>query len=188
MKKIFATMFLALVAVCSVSAQQKGDVFIGGDFGVGVSHASVAYGDYGDMAAATAIDFTIAPKFGVFVANNFMIGFGLGYGVESSDGAATHTLTLGPSFSYYVPLCKNLYYTPTLDLGFCYMASDGEGIPGFGLGLSVFGLEYRPSPRIGISGSLLSLDYMLLARDGVKVNMVDFGFRLNPTVGVKLYF
>jgi hypothetical protein len=189
MKRFFAILLCAFATIYTVSAQKKGDVYMGGNLGIGVSHTSATYEGYGDFAAATAIDFSLAPNIGIFVADNFMVGLGLSYGVESSDDdIAIHSLFVGPTLSYYLPLGKNFYYTPTLDFGFCYTATDGEGVPGFGLGLSVVGLEYRPTPKMGISGSLISLDYALLARDGLKVNMVDFGFKLNPTVGLKFYF
>lgn len=189
MKRFFVILVCVFATIFTVSAQKKGDIYVGGNLGIGVSHASATYKGYNDSAAATAIDFSLAPNIGIFVADNFMVGLGLSYGVESSDeDIVIHSLFVGPSLSYYLPLGKHWYYTPTLDLGFCYAASDGEGVPGFGLGLSVVGLEYRPTPNIGISGSLLSLDYMLLARDGLKVNMVDFGLKLNPTVGLKFYF
>ena len=188
MKRFIVTMVCAIVATFSVSAQQKGDVYIGCDFGIGVNNASISMSDYGSLGSATSVEFAIQPKFGVFVAKNFMIGVGVGYGVESMDGATVHALTLGPTFSYYVPLCEGLYYTPTIDLAYCLAASDGESLSGFGLGVTLFGLEYRPTPRIGISGGLLSLDYSLFAQEGAAIHTLDLALTINPTIGVKLYF
>lgn len=189
MKKFIVTMVCAIVATFSVSAQQKGDVYIGCDFGIGVNNTSLSTSYYGRLRSETTMEFAIQPKFGVFVAKNFMIGVGVGYGVESMDGEAVHALTLGPTFSYYVPLCEGLYYTPTIDLAYCLTAFDGEkSFSGFGLGVTLFGLEYHPTPRIGISGGLLSLDYSRFAKDGEVIHTLDLALTINPTIGVKLYF
>lgn len=196
MKRFIVTMVCVVVATFSVSAQQKGDMYIGCDFGIGVNNTSLSASDYGSLGSETSVEFAIQPKFGVFVAKNFMIGVGVGYGVESMygathhplDGATVHALTLGPTFSYYVPLCEGLYYTPTIDLAYCLAASDGESLSGFGLGVTLFGLEYRPTPRIGISGGLLSLDYSLFAQEGAAIHSLDLSLTINPTIGVKLYF
>lgn len=188
MKKFIVTVVCAIVATFSVSAQQKGDVYIGCDFGIGVNNTSLSASDYGSLGSATGVEFAIQPKFGIFVAKNFMIGVGVGYGVEAMEGATVHALTIGPTFSYYVPLCEGLYYTPTIDLAYNLAAAEGENVSGFGLGVTLFGLEYRPTPRIGISGGLLSLNYSLLAESGAAVHSLDLALTINPTIGVKLYF
>lgn len=182
MKKLFyALVALLALSVTSVSAQQKGDIYVGGDLGFSVSSVSVS------GESVTATEFGIQPSVGVFLADRFLLGFSLGYNVTGGDGA-THTLALGPRVGYYVPLCKNLYYTPTLDLLFCHVSSEGYGVPGFGLGVNLFGLEYRPTERIGLSASLLSLDYVLLSKEGVTIHTVDFGLSLSPRIGAKFYF
>lgn len=189
MKKLIAILVLALTFASSdVMAQKRGDVYFGGDFGIGIDHASASMKDYGNIGAATTVDFEIMPKIGIFVADRLMFGVGLGYGIEGGEGSTSHTLVLGPTLSYYAPIAKNLYYTPALDLAFCYVATDGEGLPGFGLGLTLVGMEYRPTQKIGISGSLLSLNYVLLSKEGVNVNTFDFGLSINPTIGFKVYF
>ncbi|MBR3826688.1 MAG: outer membrane beta-barrel protein [Alistipes sp.] len=180
-KLIYSLVALLVLSVTSVSAQQKGDVYVGGDLGFGVSSVIIS------GESVTGVEFGIQPSVGIFLADRLLLGFGLGYNVSGGDGA-THTLTLGPRVGYYVPLCKNLYYTPTLDLQFCYVASEGYGVPGFGLGVNLFGVEYRPTERIGLSANLLSLDYVLLSKEGLTVNTVDFGLSLSPRVGAKFYF
>lgn len=178
---IFVLMAVLALSATSASAQMKGDKFVGGDFGLGVTSTIVL------EDGATAVEFGIQPNVGFFVADNFMLGFSLGYAVQGGEGAI-HTLILGPKISYYVPLCDKLYYTPSLDVLFCYAASDGYGFPGFGLGLNIFGIEYRPTQRIGLSASLLSFDYVLLSRDGLSVHTMSLGLSINPKVGVKFYF
>lgn len=182
MKKLFYSLVALLVlSVTSVSAQQKGDIYVGGDLGFGVSSVIIS------GESVTATEFGIQPSVGVFLADRLLLGFSLGYNVSGGDGA-THTLTLGPRVGYYLPLCKNLYYAPTLDLQFCHVSSQGYGVPGFGLGVNVFGLEYRPTERIGVSANLLSLNYVLLSKEGLTINTVDFGLTLSPRIGAKFYF
>ena len=182
MKKLFSTLIVLLVmSVSTVFAQQKGDIYIGGNFSVGVTSAII------EGESATAVEFAIQPNMGYFVADKFMIGFGLGYSISGGDGT-THTLTLGPKLSYFVPLCDKLYYTPSLDILFCCAASDGYSIPGFGLGANIVGFEYQPTEHIGLSASLLSLDYVMLSKDGLTINTVDFGLTLSPSIGFKYYF
>ncbi|MBO7314951.1 MAG: outer membrane beta-barrel protein [Alistipes sp.] len=178
---IYVLLAVFTLSTTAASAQMKGDKFVGGDFGLGVT-SNVLLGD-----SATAVEFGIQPNVGFFVADNFMLGFSLGYSVQGGDGA-THTLMVGPKISYYVPLCDKLYYTPSVDAVFCYAATDGYGFPGFGLELNILGLEYRPTQRIGLSASLLSFDYVLLSRDGLSLHTISLGLSINPKVGVKLYF
>lgn len=182
MKRLFSTLvILFVVSVSGVSAQQKGDVYASGSLGFGVTSVIVE----GD--SATAAEFAIEPSVGYFVADKFMVGFGLGYSVAGGDGT-THTLTLGPKVSYFVSLGEKLYYTPSLDVLFCYASTEGFGIPGFGLGVNLVGFEYQPTERIGLTASMLSLDYVMLSKDGLTLNTVDFGLTFSPSVGFKYYF
>ena len=180
MKKLLLTA-IALMVVMGAFAQQKGDIYIGGNLGVGVTSTIM------ESESATAVEFTIQPNMGYFVADKFMIGFGLGYSILGGDGT-THTLTLGPKLSYFVPLCDKLYYTPSLDILFCCAVLDGYSIPGFGLGANIVGFEYQPTEHIGLSASLLSLDYVMLSKNGLTLNTVDFGLTLSPSIGFKYYF
>lgn len=182
MKKLFSTLLtLLVISLSTVSAQQKGDIYVGGNLGFGVSSVIL------EGESATAAEFTVQPNVGYFVADKFMVGLGLGYSVTGGDGA-THTLAVGPKLSYFVPICDKLYYTPSLDILFCYVASEGFGIPGFGLGVNIVGLEYQPTERIGLSASLLSLDYVMLSKEGMTLNTVDFGLSFSPSIGFKYYF
>lgn len=181
-KKLLTTLVaLFAISVSMVSAQQKGDFYVGGNLGLSTSSAII------QGESVTATEFAIQPNVGYFVADNLMVGLGIGYSVTGGDGA-THLLTVGPKLSYFVPVCDKLYYTPSLDILFCYAASDGYGVPGFGLGLNIVGFEYRPTKRIGLSASVLSFDYAMLSKEGITLNTIDFGLTLSPNIGLKFYF
>ena len=180
----FIFCFLAIVAfsVSTASAQQKGDMSLSSHWGLGVSSAVI------EGSSATGVEFNIGVEAGVFVADNFRLGVGLGYGVEGGGGDATHTFNIGPSLSYYVAIGNKLYYAPKLDLAFCLGAYDSESIPGFGLGLSIANFEYRPTESIGLSASVLSLNYVLLSKHGLTLNNVDLSLSLSPKLGLSYYF
>ena len=182
MKKLIICL-LAIVGLYMnhASAQQKGDFYLGGNLGVNVTSVSVS------GESASAAEFGIAPEIGYFVTDRFMLGLGLSYNIASGD-AATHTFTIGPKFSYYAPICDNLYYTPSLEVAFAYGSSSGLNMSGFGLGLSCFGLEFRPSKHLGFSASILSVNYVMLSRYGVTINNVGLNISASPTIGFKYYF
>lgn len=183
MRKLFYCLVAVLaLSVYDASAQKKGDLYVGAGLGLGTSSAIL-----GDMSV-TDVSFNIVPEVGYFVADRFMVGFGVGYDLMASGGDVQHGLALGPQFAYYVPLCDKLYYTPSLQLAFCLVAADGAAVPGFGLGATLAGVEYRPTERIGLSASLLSLNYKLLSSDGITLHNVDLGLSISPKVGVKFYF
>lgn len=181
-KFIYCLVAILALSVYDASAQKKGDKYVSGNLGLGVTSAIIQ----GESVAGVV--FAVEPEVGFFPVDNLMLGFSVGYDLEAVSGDTAHTLFVGPKLAYYVPLCEKLYYTPSLQVGFCLVAADGAGVPGFGLNASVFAVEYRPSERVGISGSLLSLGYNLLASDGLVLNTVDFGLSIKPSVGVKLYF
>ena len=102
MKKLFSTLLtLLVISLSTVSAQQKGDIYVGGNLGFGVSSVIL------EGESATAAEFTVQPNVGYFVADKFMVGLGLGYSVTGGDGA-THILAVGPKLSYFVPICDKL--------------------------------------------------------------------------------
>ena len=180
---IICTLAFLSVSALTVSAQNKGDKYVGGMLGVGVSASFV------EDISATATNVGIAPEFGYFVADKFKVGAGIGYSLNIS-GATSHALTVCPNVAYYVKLCNNFYYTPTFEIGFAYGHSEGLNGVGFGLGLSIAGFEFRPSTHFGLSVNLLSLSYVFLSYPdyGLNSNNVTFNLGVNPSVGVKYYF
>ena len=183
MKKLL----VCIVAICTItnlSAQTKGEVYVGGN--LGISTASIISGG----ESASAIKFCIAPEFGYFAANNFKVGVSLGYGIENS----THTLEIMPNIEYYAKICDGFYYTPGIGVGFVAGFGEGIAMPGFGLALALGSFEFHPTPKFGLSVSLLSLSYTHLTyKDdyyGLRLNTngVNFNLGINPSVGLKYYF
>lgn len=176
---IFAT------SIFCTSAQQKGDMYVGGSFGIGTNSSII------DGSSSTSLSFEIAPEFGYFVANNFRIGASLSYGI-SYNGSTIHEFTIMPNLAYYLRICDNFYYTPGLELGFALGASSGITMPGFGMGLNLGSFEFRPTKKLGMSVNLLSFSYALMSHKNeyysVNSNSVSFNLGLSPSVGVKYYF
>lgn len=182
MKKLLLPALAFLLWIPTVSAQSKGDKYIGGIIGVTTTSISI------DGSSATQTTFGFAPEFGYFASDKLRIGGSVGYQMISSDGDATHGLTVGPSLAYYVRLCDRFYYTPQLAVGFAFASTEGMNGYGFDAGLSLGAFEVRPSAHIGLSLNLLSLQYSYLSYSGIGANGVSFRLGISPTVGFKYYF
>ena len=169
--KRFIIAAAALILGCgAVSAQNKGDMYIGGMTGI-----AIQAGDGGVGAG-----FMIQPEFGGFVADKCRLGVSIGYAISGG----VHSLTACPNFAYYVRLCDKVYYTPGIEAGFA-MAISGGAYPGLGVGLQMFSLEFRPTKHFGFTANLVSLNFVALAHAGSTIN---FDLGINPTFGVKYYF
>lgn len=173
MKKI-TVLFIALMGLfVSVNAQEKGDVYVGGNLGFSVSSA----GSNGYMNSSTR--FSIAPEFGYFIVDNLKIGAELSYSVGGG-----HTMTISPNVSYYLRIVDNLYYTPQFSIGggFTSHSHNTNGV--FSLSMSFLSLEFQPKENWGISMDLVNLSYNLEN----SYNHVGFNFLSSPSVGVRYYF
>lgn len=184
MKKLFLCTLLALLSNQLISAQNKGDMYVGGVIGVSTNSLS----DEG--MSTTVTNFSFAPEFGYFVADRLRLSGTLAYGLTSAENSTIHSLTIGPSLAYYVRLCDRFYYTPEFGLGFAFGSIDEINGCGFTTGLSFAAFEYKPSTHCGLSFSLVSLDYTYLSYSeyNSSSNHVDFRFGISPTIGFKYYF
>ena len=193
MKKLLC-LLVAVAAIATTSAQQKGDKYLGGNLGIAVTSA-IAEGE-----SATGFGLSLAPEFGYFVADKFRISASVGYGLETTNRTdpATHTITVMPELAYYVRLADNFYYTPSFQFGFaCGIAGKTEmtnsfAMPGFGIGLQLGAFEFRPSPKFGVSLSLLNFEYIFTRykEDFIDYKHSSIGFRLggSSSIGVRYYF
>ncbi len=182
MKRLLFPALALMLCIPTLSAQSKGDKYVGGIIGITTTSISI------EGSSASQTTFGFAPEFGYFASDRLRIGGSIGYQLISSDGETTHGLTAGPSLAYYVRLCDRFYYTPQLAVGFAFASTDGTSGYGFDAGLSLGAFEIRPSAHIGLSVSLLTLDYSYLSYSGTGVNGVSFQLGISPTVGFKYYF
>jgi hypothetical protein len=183
MKK-FSLLILALCSIATLSAQKKGDMFVGGQ--LGIKTTSIIF----EGESATSVGFSIAPEYGYFIANNLRVGLTFAYALDNM----THTVDVMPNISYFVRICDGFYYTPTAKLGLSVSIADDIAMPGLGVGLSLGSFEFRPTPRLGMSLNLLSLSYAVLSYEdpdydiNINTHAVNFNFGITPSVGIKYYF
>lgn len=184
MKKFIAlTIILLTVGTCSLSAQNKGDMNIGGMLGAGISSTFI----HGLNSSTTStMNASATLDFGYFVANRLKLGIDANYAFSAGDGNI-HAVVIGPNITYYARLAENLYYTPSFAVSFALGASAGETIPGFGIGLNLFGLEFRPTEHLGITTSIASISYVELF-DFISTSTLGIDIGVNPTIGFKYYF
>ena len=169
MKRLFIAVVILFISYNAASAQQKGDVYLGGMAGLTIQAGS----------SGLSAGFALQPEFGYFVADKCRLGASVGY---SFNGI--HTFTVLPNFAYYVRLCDGMYYTPGVEAGFV-MAARGGAYPGFDIALSLFSLEFRPTKHFGFTANLASFNFLALASAGWSVN---FNVGANHSFGVKYYF
>ena len=171
MKRFFIAVSALLLGYGAASAQQKGDIFLGGVTGITIQATTSGGGAVGS-------GFAIQPEFGAFVGNNCKIGASAGYTISGGS----HILTVCPNFAYYVRLCDGMYYIPGIEAGFVMASAGGIGA-GLGVGLQLFSLEFRPTKHFGFTANLASVNFYALS-----TATCIFNLGVNPTVGVKYYF
>lgn len=170
MKRLLFAAIAIILGCIVVSAQKKGDMYIGGMAGVAIQAG-------GGGVGAGAI---IQPEFSGFVTDKCRLGVSVGYAISGG----IHTITALPNFAYYVRLCDGLYYTPGFEAGFV-MAISGGAYPGVGIALNMFPLEFRPTKHFGFSANLVSLNFVGIKKGG---SALKFDMGVNPSFGVKYYF
>ena len=99
MKKLLFPVLALMLCIPPLSAQNKGDKYVGGIIGITTTSISI------DGSSASQTTFGFAPEFGYFASDRLRVGGSIGYQLISSDGETTHGLTAGPSLAYYVRLC-----------------------------------------------------------------------------------
>lgn len=173
-KTIILLVAMTALLVSTVTAQDKGEKFIGGNLKFAVSSS----GSNGFMNTGTY--FSVAPEFGYFIADNVKVGTKLGYEVSSN----AHAITLTPNIAYYLPIIDKLYYTPQLNIGGGLGIYSGYEAGIFALDLELASFEYKPNENWGFSTSLVNLGYSLIDR----TNNVNFNILYSPSIGFHYYF
>lgn len=216
MKKPLLIAALA-VACISMSAQQKGDMSVGGTLGFSGGKTSSAVnigGNTTSTSSPTSTVLEINPEFSYFLIDNLSLSVGFDYSMLKEVAEATEsrnlfsftnlaTVTLGAN--YYIPLIDGkLYYTPGVRFGFgggSYVVQTGANqktstkIPfAFEFDAALGSMEFKPFERIGISLNLLdiSVAYFTFSygNENVKVSNTTFtaGLNYGISAGVKYYF
>lgn len=175
MKRILL-LVLAMLAtsIATLSAQEKGDRFWGGQIGIQV-HTQT-----GDTSHA---NFNVAPEAGYFVAKNFRIGGFLSYS-STLKGERTNLFTFGPRMAYYVRLVDHLYLAPELSFYGAFGAVAGQSSAGVGLDVDLLSLEYRFSQRMGLSLKLLEAQYLYFEDK----HQLGLNILASTQIGFRCYF
>ncbi len=182
MKRILLIILCMTASMTTLYAQNKGDIFLGGIAGGGISTNFID-----GQADASIANVNATIEVGYFVANRLKIGAEVGYALTAGD-SNIHVLTIGPNMTYYAKLAEKLYYTPSLTVCFALGFADGISIPGLGVGLNLFSMEFRPTRRLGFTASLASMNYVALSDEGITSSTLGINIGINPSVGFKYYF
>lgn len=126
MKRIIV-ICIATLSCLSMSAQQKGDMYI-------AASASASFGVQGTktfdgvstegMRRPTANSASASAEFGFFVVDHLRLALGIGVPFLSSPIGETYhrnqtvAFLVNPNVAYYIRLADGLYYTP--EIGFAY--------------------------------------------------------------------
>lgn len=205
MKKLFLSLALAIGMVVSVSAQKAGDQTINFSLGYETSKSSVVVSAGSESLTESSPSengFAVGLEYGEFLKDNIRVGLGFTYGStgQSDSDDKVNTLIVAPSVSYYMPIAKNLYYTPGLTVGYASTRSIEKEISteyktelnGYIVGLSLLSFEYRYSEKFAVNLNIGSFQYNSLSyeQDDVKftVNTKVFDILSNASVGFSLYF
>lgn len=217
MKKILFIIALA-AASFTVSAQNKGDMSVGGILGVSGGGANVTTSFSGNSTTVkspgtTSLEFS--PEFNYFVIDRLELSAGLNYTMTreqistTSDGAnlfqTTNVAMFAIGANYFIPLFgSNFYYTPGLRLGFgggsvasqtSLNSKSTMKIPFvFSTDLEFATFEFKPVDFLGISFTLLDVSIacynMDTGSDNVKMSSTSYraGLNYGTSIGVKYYF
>lgn len=208
MKKIILTIALAVGMVVSASAQKAGDQAFGFNFGYETSKSSVKVNAGSDSFTETSPSentFSAGLEYNRFVKDNIRVGIGVNYASvgQSESDDKENTLIVAPSVFYYVPIAKNLYYTPGLTIGYAsatYIEKSGnseytEDLNGYVAGLSLLSFEYRYSEKFAVNLNIGSFQYGSLSYDdgddddrNISFNTQTLDILSNASVGFSLYF
>lgn len=213
MKKAILIVTLALFSA-SLFAQVKGDkLFLGGaTASLGSMKMSVTNGNQSvNSKEPLSTTFGLQAGLGYFVADNFMLGIGIG-GYYQADPTTdigtqwlrnkTYTGTLNPFIAYYYKITDRFYYTPEfgigLSLGKTEMEQSATQSSSYkAYGISVYGnlcaFEVKATDKLSFGFSMATLEYQHLKMPAAVNNLDVIGnqiaFALNKmTVFAYYYF
>ncbi len=167
MKKICLILLAVLVLPYVANAQQKGEAYIGGSFGVVAGTDNL-----------TTFGFSL--QGGGFVIDKLR----LDGNIDFQTAGGVNALVFGPSVAYYIRLADRFYYTPTFEIAALYASAGYGGVMGAGLDLHLFEVEFRPIDHFAMGVNLASFTWTSL--EGI--NSTNFGLMLSPSVSLRYYF
>jgi hypothetical protein len=197
MKRIVISILAVVFAAMSVSAQNKGDMYVSGILNLGLnSSGSTVRSSYKsdweiETETVNGFNFGISPKFGYFVADNFEVNVALryNYGLEShpesykdSDGNKdnnklnynNNTFMVAPGISYYFPIIsEKLYYVPSFGLG---IGATGGSIKYIGGNNRTD--KIKSSFAFGFFLDFLSFEYKMSAKMALTANIGGLSYTM----------
>ena len=205
MKKIILSLALTIGMVVSASAQKAGDQSVNVSFGYETSNSSVVVSMDSESITETMPGddtFAIGLGYGKFIKDNIRVGVDFGYTETkyNAEDYKTNGIFIAPNIAYYMPIAKNIYYTPCVSAGYLsmdYIEEDGnskysEKLSGYAISISLLAFEYRHSEKLAVNLDLGSFVYNSVSynEDDVKlsINSKVLNLLSNVSVGVSLYF
>lgn len=211
MKK-FLFFAASMMLCCIVTAQEKGDKYIGVglNLSTGSQETSVQGDGYTTSKPLNTV-FGIGAEFGYFVADGFRIGLAVGYSYENQpyeninggwNKLSADEFDINPNVAYYVKIMKGLWYAPEVGgtIGFGNVKVPGANdkntysANGWDVYLKMLSFEVAVSKHISLGFSYGRISYSsVLVKDIVPVTYGDirtntFKFDLSGgSVGIKFY-
>ncbi|MCH8555118.1 MAG: porin family protein [Schleiferiaceae bacterium] len=172
MKKITLILGLVVGTYTAQAQLEKGSLLLSGDIGFNSSTGKMEITSGGNtvtQADPKFTDFNLNLQGGYFVADNFAVGLGIGYGLSkiTEDGddfldeISTGIFAINPFARYYIPYTNKFAFFAQLDLGIGFGSTKTESRMGnttitdegsvnvFGIGVSP-GFTYFLTESIGL--------------------------------------
>lgn len=134
MKKTLITLSLVLMSAIFVYGQTaQGTFYLGGSFNLGFGSTKYKTGSTSTDGPKT-FNFGINPKVGYFVSDNFSIGLGIGFDMQSvktkngnnEEKVTTSSFYVGPGARYYIMPAKNMGFFFEGSLGVVFGSTKDE--------------------------------------------------------------
>ncbi|GAB6010519.1 outer membrane beta-barrel protein [Viscerimonas tarda] len=185
MKKLMMTLVVVLGISASASAQQPGQIWIGGS--VGFSSSSTKVGE----VSSDYTGYQLVPEFGYVVNDKIGVGINVGFGQQEDAAGKEQTIVIAPFVRYSV--LKGNVGGLFVDGGIGYTQAKNKDADvkatGFEVGFRP-GVALNVSEKISLTGKFGFLGYESLEfKDGPKGS--SFGLNLdlsNVLFGISLVF
>lgn len=206
MKKTLLTT-IAMLALTSAFAQQKGDISLNGSIGYDITN-SATKNDNLIIKQKGDRNFRFTAGADYFIIDNLSVGLDLSYDLgmnpktigDDTLFSKTGIFAIIPNVSYHIKLCDRLYYTPEFEIGIGFGENSEpinasqrikSGFTVFSMALNPAKIEFRPIDNLGLTLSFGSVRYTsTFAKEGdASVTYDNFGFDIlgSANIGVRFY-